>query len=287
MLIQRIARISPGKSKNLIIALLLTCIASSAYPAGVQRLASVNLCADQLLLAIATHEKIVALGPFAKDPSMSFFAREAIAYPRLSGRSEALIGLNVDAVAVGPFDNRFMRAVLKRHKLSEIIVDRWSSVNSMLHGVQAFGDRIGESVNARRLVAEIEDELEGLRARARRSPPATFLFLHRRGLIGEAGIVSELLEIAGMSDVAKNVQPQFLSVEGVLALRPDFLVLPGLGQKLEDRGVELLEHPALRRLYPETRRITAPDRLTACAGPATSALIQHLKGELDSRLEKQ
>jgi iron complex transport system substrate-binding protein len=287
MLIKWTARIKLGKSKNFIIALLLSSIASSAYPAGVQRIASVNLCADQLLLAIASHGKIVALGPFARDPSMSFFAREAIAFPQLSGRSEPLIGLKVDAVAVGPFDNRFMRTILKRHNVPEIVVDRWSSVNSMLHGVQAFGDRIGESENAKRLVAEIESDLQGLQARVRRSPPATFLFLHRRGLIGEAGIVSELLEIAGMRDVAKNVEPRFLSVEGVLALRPDFLVLTGLNQKLEDRGLELLEHPALRRLYPETRRITAPDRLTACAGPATSALIRHLRAELDSRLEKQ
>src|SRR5690606_31913639 len=98
---------------------------------------------------------------------------------------------------------------------------------------------------------------------------------------GQGDIVSEFLEIAGLRDAAKGAPTRFMGVEAVIAMRPDFLVVTERNFKAEDRGLELLEHPALRRLYPESRRITAPDRLTTCAGPSTPALIRHLKDELD------
>lgn len=248
-----------------------------------RRIASVNLCADQLLLALAPASKIVALGPFSKDPLISFLAGRARDIPQMMGRSEELFRIEADAVAVGPFDNKFMRAALRRRQIAEIVVDRWTSLSEVRRGVQRFAGRIGESVAGSALVAEIDRAVTDLRSGAYGDSPPSFVLLHRRGFVGEGGIVAELLEIAGLRDAAKDAPLQFMSVEAVISLRPDFLVVTGRNLKAEDRGLELLEHPALRRLYPESRRIAAPDRLTICPGPSTPALIRHLKNELASR----
>ncbi|MFN3890068.1 MAG: ABC transporter substrate-binding protein [Beijerinckiaceae bacterium] len=252
-----------------------------------RRIASVNLCADQLLLALAPAEKIAALGPFARDPALSFLAQIADRFPQLNGRSEELLRVKADAVAVGPFDNKFMRASLGRRDIVEIVVDRWTSLREVRRGVEVFARQIGEPAKGAVLLGEIDSALREFRGGG---PPAglvSFLILHRRGFVGQGGLVSEILETAGLRDVAKTASARFMGAEDVIALRPDFLVVTERHFKAEDRGQELLEHPALRSLYPDSRRLIAPDRLTICAGPSTPALVRALKSELDQKLTRQ
>lgn len=248
------------------------------------RIASVNLCADQLLVALASADRVAALGPFARDSNISFFSSHAQKFATVSGRSEDLLSIQVDAIAVGPFDNKFMRAMLARRSIKVITVEQWTSLAGVRRGVQTFAEQIGETDKGAELVSEIDTALIDLDRLANRLPMRSFLVLHRRGFVGQADIVAEILERAGLTNSGRNSPMRFLSVEAVIAERADFLVVTGRDLKAEDRGLELLEHPALRRLYPDERRITAPDHLTICAGPATPDLIRHLIRELETRI---
>lgn len=248
------------------------------------RIASVNLCADQLLVELAPPARIAALGPFARDSNISFFSEQAGKFAQVSGRSEDFLRVSADAIAVGPFDSKFMRAMLARRALNVITVEQWTSLAGVRSGVRMFAEQIGEGARGEALVREIDAALLELDLFARRMPVRSFLVLHRRGLVGQADMVTEILERAGLINSARNSPMRFLSVEAVIAERPDLLVVAGRDLRAEDRGLELLEHPALRRLYPEERRVAAPDRLTICSGPATPALIRHLTRELQTRI---
>lgn len=265
--------------------LLTLCGDPAAAAAPPQRLASVNLCADQLLLALAPESRIVALGPFSRDPAISFLAHRATAHPRLTGRSEELIDLAVDAVMVGPFDNRLLRATLERLGRKVVTVGRWTRMADVRSGVRHFARRIGEPSAGENLVAEIDRALHGLKEFvARPAARRSFLFVHRRGYVGEGGVVSELLELAGLTDLSKGAPPRFLDVETIIRMRPDILVVADPEIGAEDRGLELLRHPALDSLYPPERRISAPDRLTICSGPSTPVLVRHLRAQLLDQL---
>ena len=251
-----------------------------------EKIVSVNLCADQMLIALAPRSKIVALGPFSRDPGLSFFSRQAESFPQVRPRSESLFGVDADAITVGPFDNAFMRQMVMRRNIEEIIVGRWTTTAEVLQGVSAFAKTIGEVSAGNDLSSEIESSMKSLHRLVDKTPAPSFLIFHRRGYVGEGGIVSELLELAGLTDAGKGVDPGFLSVESVIALRPTLLVVSGRNLKSEDRGLELLEHPALARLYPNDRRITTPDVLTICGGPSTPALIKHLRDELSAWMQR-
>ncbi|MBX9760695.1 MAG: ABC transporter substrate-binding protein [Beijerinckiaceae bacterium] len=251
------------------------------------RIASVNLCADQLLLALAPPARIAGLGPFARDRAVSFLADRAVLYPQLSGRSEELIMLHADAVMVGPFDNKFMRSVLERRGVFLLTVDQWRRIADVKSGVAEIATRIGESPAGEALVAEIDAALQRLRLLASLPGQApSFLIVHRRGLVDDGGVLSEILAVAGLQDVFREgVAARFADVESILSMRPDFLVVANPGARAEDRGLELLQHPALTRLYPAERRVSAPDHLTICAGPSTPALIDHLRSQLEVLLQ--
>ena len=59
---------------------VLLCLASGATLAQ-QRIASLNLCTDLMLLELVERERIVSLTYWAADPAMSYLAERAVGIP--------------------------------------------------------------------------------------------------------------------------------------------------------------------------------------------------------------
>ena len=72
----------------------------------------------------------------------------------------------------------------------------------------------------------------------------------------------------------------FASLEAIVNLKPDLLLLSDGGEGAEDQGKAFLLHPALQRLYPPEKRIVVPERLTVCGGPMLSEALDRLTAEL-------
>jgi iron complex transport system substrate-binding protein len=67
-----------------------------------------------------------------------------------------------------------------------------------------------------------------------------------------------------------------MSLEALIMLRPDLLVLKDPPRDATDQGALFLTHPALRTLYPPSRRIVLPTRYTLCGGPALVEALDYL-----------
>lgn len=268
----------------------LVCVGQQARAAELRapkRMISMNLCADQMLMKLADPGSITALGPFSREPRLSFFADRANAFPQLKNRTENLLKTDADAIVFGPFDNMYMRSALRRQGIREIVVGRWVSLNEVKEGITGFSEAIDQAPSGAQLVQEIERSVAELKDVVKSVARYSFLLLQRRGYVGEGHSVAELLEIAGLTNAADGAPAQFMSVESIIALRPTLLVVSGHNSRAEDRGLELLEHPALTRLYPRSRRIAVPDELTICGGPSTPSLVRHLKAELTQWRERR
>ena len=72
---------------------LLTQATSASAAAAPVRIASLNMCTDQLLLALADSEQIAGLSPYARDRDRSFMATAADRFPVLSGGAEDVLVL--------------------------------------------------------------------------------------------------------------------------------------------------------------------------------------------------
>jgi len=69
----------------ILLGLLMACPASAQAP---WRVVSFNLCADQLVVALADPEQIAGLSPYAADPNLSVVADKARAFrPILPARA--------------------------------------------------------------------------------------------------------------------------------------------------------------------------------------------------------
>src|SRR3981189_2744747 len=68
------------------------------------RIASMNVCTDQLLIPLADPAQILGLSRFSRDAWQSFGADDARRYPILSGGAEDGLVLKPDIVVASVFD---------------------------------------------------------------------------------------------------------------------------------------------------------------------------------------
>jgi iron complex transport system substrate-binding protein len=68
----------------------------------------------------------------------------------------------------------------------------------------------------------------------------------------------------------------FVSLEKLLMIHPDLLVIKDPPVQAEDQGALYFMNPAIRALYPPERRLALPSKYTLCGGPALIAALDYL-----------
>ena len=119
----------------------------------------------------------------------------------------------------------------------------------------------------------------------RRASRYRVLALSRRGWVsGGDSLTSSLLATVGPRNAASELGYKlggFASLEAIVSLKPDLLLVSDGGDFAEDEGRAFLLHPALERFYPPDKRIVIPERLTVCGGPMLAEALDRLSSELE------
>jgi iron complex transport system substrate-binding protein len=272
---------------SLVITTLLANIAS-ARAAELPRIASMNVCTDQLLLTLADPAQILGLSPYARDTFQSWAADDARRYRLLSGGAEDILVLRPDVVVASTFDKRATRELLKEKGLHLAEFDVPRSLDDVKEQIRRMGEI---TQHPDRAAAQIE-RFDAAIARARQAVAQSHyrvLPLSRRGWVsGSESLLSSLLTETGLFNAAGQLGVAlggFASLEEIVSLKPDFLLVSDAGDRAEDDGRAFLLHPALERFYPPSKRIVVPDRLTVCGGIMLADALDVLVAEL-ARVER-
>jgi iron complex transport system substrate-binding protein len=248
------------------------------------RLASINLCTDQLLLTLADPAQIVGLSPYARDAVRSWDVAKASQFPLLSGEVEDVLVLKPDVVVAGRYTQRATRELLKEKGLRVVEFEPARSLDDVRSELRQMGELVGHPDRA---LAEIE-RLDAAVARARNAASRKsyrVLAVSRRGWVaGGDNLTTSLLAAVGLANAGAELGLKaggYASLEAIVALRPDFILVSDGGDFAEDEGRAFLLHPALERFYPAAKRIVLPERLTICGGPMLSEALDRLASELE------
>lgn len=261
-------------------ALVISAVPSLA--AG-PRVVSMNVCSDQLLLTLADPDQILGLSRFARDAWQSWAADRARGYPMLSGGAEDVLVLKPDIVVVSLFDKRSTRELLKAKglHLAEFTVPR--TLDEVKEQIRDMGEVVQHPDRARAEIARLDAAI----ARARQAATDRHyrvLPVSRRGFVsGRDSLVGSLLSETGLLNPAGDLGAAsggLTSLEAIVNLKPDFILVSEAGDRAEDDGRAFLLHPALTRFYPPEKRIVIPERLTVCGGPMLAEALDVLTAEL-------
>jgi iron complex transport system substrate-binding protein len=247
------------------------------------RIVSINLCTDQLLLSLGDPDQILGLSPFVRDPRRSWVRDAAERFPVLSGTAEEVLVLRPDLVLAGRFTRRATRELLKAHGLRVIEFEAATSVPQVIAQIRRAGELFGHPDRAEAKVAEIEAAAARARAAAL-VRPISVLPLQRRGWIsGRDTLMTSFLETVGLRNAgaALGAQGGLLTLEQIVAMRADMLLVSRSETAAEDQGSALLHHPALKERYPAERRLVLPEQMTVCGGPEIAAALDRLALEIE------
>lgn len=258
---------------SVILGLTGVCLARDFARAGApaKRIVSFNLCADQLLLALADPSQIAGLSPYATDATLSVMTDQAAHFPRLDWDAESVVNLAPDLVLLGP-SNRPIRAMLSATGIRVAEVSFISNVREAVQQAGEIGRLIGHPDRGEAMARQLENAERQLAAVAL-NPSRTALVVQRGGYSeGPASLVAGMLRSAGLRPPANSPSGLggfggYVSLEQLLVDGPDVLVLQDPPRDAGDQGALFITHPALLARYGANRRIDLPSRYTLCGGP--------------------
>ncbi|SMH46751.1 ABC transporter substrate-binding protein [Azospirillum agricola] len=262
-----------------------------------QRIVSLNLCADELLLRLVGPERVASVTWLARDPRGSTVAALAAAVPVNRGLAEEVVPLRPDLVLAGRYTTRTAVGLLRRLDIPLLELDVPQTVEGVAGQIRMVAQAVGEPERGEELVAGMTARLDALAAtaperRTTTAPPErrtetaaperrmataaperrpTAVVLRPNGFVaGSGSLVDALMTRVGLDNLADRLP---LGSQGALPL--EAIILGGAERLIVDAAPDappslahaMLHHPAVEALATRVRTVALPSRLWTCAGP--------------------
>ena len=252
------------------------------------RVVSLNLCADAYLMAFAKPEQILGLTQQSSDPTLSAFVVEASNFPVSGGRMANILEQQPDIIIINNYSPPPNKALMDRLGIKIVKLDAANSYQSARTEILQLGKAIHRLEAAKAYLAQLDKELEDARHTKLTYMPSIINYQRRGIVVGETHILDDIIQLAGAQnlgrDTGRTIGP--MSLENLIRLQPDYVLSISENDeqtlKSQDRGSEILSHPALQKMFSAERHIYIPQNLTVCAGATTPKAVAHLIETLQS-----
>lgn len=257
-------------------------VCSAALTASPQRIASLNLCTDQLVLMLVPRERIVSVSDWAARPESSYMAAAARGIPTNHGLAESALAQNPDLILAGEYTDNTMVSLLRQLGFRVEMVTVPRNLDEARAYILRVGDLVGASAAAQKLVAEMDARLLRIDAQLHDKPALLAAAYAPNGLtVGRGAVLAQIIERAGWRNLGSELQIDGygqLSLEQLLIAQPQLLVLDVTTENSGGGSLahNYLTHPALQSLAQSARIVTMPPRLSECVGPMTIDAIELL-----------
>jgi iron complex transport system substrate-binding protein len=254
-----------------------------------QRIVSLDLCADQLLIELAERERIAAVTHLAADPEVSAIWEKAKGLPVTRGAAEDVLRHRADLILAGPFGVAPTVGLLRRLKANVVIVPMASDLDGVRAAVRAVAAAIGEEPRGEAMLGAFDRRL----AEVKPSPPhtaPTAIVYQVGGAVSVAGSLADAaLAAAGFRNKAAEyrlTRGSQVPLELLVAAPPDVLILSSTADDHRTVVADNLRHPVLATLRRQRPSVVLPWRLWLCGTPHIADAIARL-AEVRARIEAQ
>ncbi len=250
------------------------------------RVVSLNLCLDQMVLALAKPENVASVTWLATDPRSAVLADRAARVPRINhGAAEEILPLNPDLVLAGAYITPFTVRMLRRTGYNVEVLDAPTTLESLRAQVRLVGDLLRERGNADAALAEMDATLAAAAPKPGVAAKRAAVFQPGGFTAGPGSFEHEILTAAGLANVAGETGIRaygHLSLEELLVLRPDLVVSPEYVAGRPSIAEQMLRHPAVRRAGLAQHVATVPANLWSCPGLMNAEAVRILAAARDA-----
>lgn len=250
-----------------------------------QRIASLNLCTDQLLLMLVPRSRIVSVTDWASRPESSYMAAAAQNIPANRGSVETVLPQNPDLILAGEYTDVTLLKVLKHLGYRVETVPVPQNLEQTRAHILHFGELVGEPAAAKRIVEDMDRRLSRIDTAVAALPRTELAAVYApNGLtVGRGAVLAQIIERAGWRNLGSELSIRgygAISLEQLLIAQPRLLVLDITAAGNDDSiAHSYLAHPALSTLKKHARAVVISPALSECVGPNTIDAIELLAAQ--------
>jgi iron complex transport system substrate-binding protein len=259
-------------------AVAALALASAAGAAETpQRIMSLSLCTDQLLLQLVPKERITSVTYLSRSAEYAFLSKDANSVPINYGNAEEILGEHPDLVLAGTFAATPARTLLKRIGAALVEVPPAESFEQIRANTRLVARSVGAAEKGETLIAEMDATL----AELARTAPAQRIVVAGWDGVGnvpaKGTLFDAILTAAGGENVAERLSTSAFNgyttvdLEQLVAVHPDILAFGSARVGRLDLSGEQLKHRVVRKLF-AGRQITYPETLYSCGLPQSATV---------------
>jgi iron complex transport system substrate-binding protein len=251
------------------LAASLIALPAQATP---RRVASLNLCTDELVLMLAAPEQIVSVTFLAQDPAETPLWREARRYRRNDGSLLDAAGTRPDLIVTMGGGARDRLRIAARLGIATVDLPFAQSLDGVAANIRTVAVALGRPAAGEMLVRRIA----ALRASAPRRQVDTIWLGGGGRTVAPGGAEAQWMALAGLAQ--RPIQGDRVSLEMLLARPPRILLRSDYRQGQYSGGQRWLNHPSVGRLR-GARTLRTDGRRWTCMGPLLIDEIARLRRE--------
>lgn len=282
-------------ARLVIIAML--CGASLALPAialkkPVNKLVSINLCTDELALALAKPGQLISVSYISRDSRQTVYARKAAQLPVNYGQAEELIALNPDLIISSQYSSRYSKALLEKlgHNLLELPLAH--SINDLYRNITLLANALQTEQRGKTLITSIKAEIATIEktiqtaAVTKKTRPTVLVYRLGGWISKPPELLDELIQRAGGHNLARSLGQKNwvqITLESIVRLNPDYLIIAHSGRNNYSFSRHFLNHPVFSFYKNQNRLISIPSAWINCGNPALTKALKKIAFTLHSQ----
>ena len=254
--------------------LLLPGQAAAAPP---QRIMSLKICTDELLLDLVAPSRIASVTFLSREKAGLKYWPQAANIPINHGSAEEILSTRPDLILTDPFMAPSLRPLLAKTGAKIVEVPPAENFEQIRAVTRLVAKAVGEEARGEALIAKMDAELRVV-ATHRLKKMLTVAGWGTGGYVpGTGGLFDAMLTAAGARNVERGAFGYY-DVESLIAANPDALVYGDTYSGTTSLRSDQDLHPALLKRY-AGRRITYT-ALYGCGVPQSAAIARQLQNAL-------
>jgi iron complex transport system substrate-binding protein len=252
----------------------LAALLASPAAAAPQRVASLNLCTDELVLLLADRSQIASVTRLGADPRETRLAHRAAGLHRNNGRMESVAGLAPDLVITGGGANRYAAEMARRMGTRVVDVPPPTTIDELRRNVRSVAAALERPARGAAVIARLDASLGAVPTRQR----SAVLLSGGGYTVRPDGLSASLVRHAGLAQQA--YPSERVALDRLLADPPAVIVISRYRTGQTSLHQTWLAHPALKRLPASTRIVEIDGRSWTCLGPLVANDVADLRERL-------
>ncbi len=263
----------------------ISSLSAGGAVANPQRIVSLNLCVDQILIDLVAKKRIAALSFLATDRAMSAIAERARSYPRVRGSAEGVLALDPDLVIAGSYSTLATRSLLQRLGKRVVVVKQPATIDGVRGLITRLADLVGAPQRGQEMIAAFDKRLQAATSMVSPSnrPAArqtTVLAVQVNSIVSMPNsLLGDALQRAGLKNTASDLvrgRSGRVPLEMIVSHPPDVLVLANAPEDFKTVLADNLRHPVIAGLTKNRPVVSLPMWATLCGTPYVATAVERL-----------